>query len=151
MKKVIFSTLILSAGLFACNKAEVQTASISNVATEDTEKANIGRTYFDDGTKPGVIGATYGCTGAGGACAQGRSVATGDIAMISDIITKDSHIASFNQFNTRLNTYFTKAIVEGVMNGQIALEVRGEFTDASEAYFVFTLNEETISVVPLKK
>lgn len=150
MKKIILSLTILSAGLFACNKAEVQTQNVSDEATTSI-KEGIQKTYFDDGSRPGIVGATYGCAGAGGSCKNGRSVGPSDVTMIADIVSKGSPVSSFTQYSDRLYTYFTADVVEGVISGEITVEVLGTFSTTSEAYFVFSSNGEVTRAVPLKK
>lgn len=150
MKKVILSTMILSAGLFACNKAEVQTQNASDEVTTSV-KEGYNRTYFDDGSRPGIVGATFGCAGIGGSCVNGRVVPPNDVTMIAEIVSKGAPVSSFAQFNNRLDTYFTADVVAQVISGEMTVEVVGAFSSTSEAYFLFSSNGEVVRAVPLKK
>ncbi len=150
MKKVILSALVLG-GLFACSKADVQSTTLSSndVMTTPT-KAGTGRYFHDDGSRPGVIGASFGCTPGMGSCPGDRIVSPNDIDVISDLMVAGANIPGlFQEHDATLAMYFGAPTVIAVNTGQLSVEVLGSMETV--AYFLFSEGGNLESVVPLKK
>lgn len=153
MKKVILSSLVLSTALFACNKADVDTKTVVADTAVTSNKVNeMKRTWFDDGTDPGVIGATFGCVNMGGTCAQGQGTTRSiDIPVFEQMIQEQNFVQVFSEHSSALIPYFTEPMVAGVANGFISVKVKGTYGVDTDAYFVFSKGTDVVNVFPIRK
>jgi hypothetical protein len=156
-KKLIFSSLLFSGILISCGKTEIKTQDAASTNEEIVLRSGNGgpggngeilmKIFFDDGTKPGVEGKTFGCAGVGGYCNKknGHGIYH---PILEDIRLEGeaNYVTNFSLYQDELSQIFGTALVDGVIAEELSLEIKGSITSSSSAYFIFGDETGTISV-----
>ncbi len=156
-KKLIFSALLFSGILISCGKSDIKTTEASSSddivlrAGNGTPDEELLRVWYDDGSKPGLEGKTFGCFGVGGYCSKKNVLHAIDLAVIATIIADgpNNYAAHFQTFQGQLVQIFEPTLVDGVTNGTMTLEIKGDVSNGNNAYFKFNHNGSTINVTPV--
>lgn len=158
MKKINFNVLALAILFVACEKEQVskEDGALNQVAENNNraqESTNL-RIWYDDGTHPGIEGVNYGCKDLGGTCANTVDVPgihANDIANIVGVVDNGNIAtirANFANNESLLGTYISPDIVQGVITGNLTVQVRG-FNNLGAKYLVFKNGQSIIYVAPL--
>ncbi len=152
MKKIILGSLFLSAFLFACDKANDTNSPDGMPSSEvimlkegtDPPPSKLGRSRD-------VIGEKVYCHNPGFTCREVGSVREADVAIIKSIIeeTSAAHPIIFAANRSALISYFSKEMVDGVINNTLSVQVNGNLSGI--AYFSFYQGGQFIQCAPLQQ